>query len=344
VHQRIKQRGLRSTALPVVLCIGALGLTACDHGDKAKAKTPSPPRPPARPSGVAVVTIQSLPRIINASGTVTPWEEVPVGAETGGLTAVSVNAEEGQVVRQGQILVALNDTMLRAQLHQQEASVASAKATLAEAQAALGRSRELQAKGYLSAGLARHRHRPPADRRRPAGRRRRLAQRNHRPPGPGRHPRPGLGPDQPPQRHQGPDRLGRRPSCSASSATAAWSWTPRSPKPTCWPCAPACRPRSRPTRSARPPARSASSPPRSTPRPGSAWPASAWRRAAASARACSPAPRSPPALSPPRPSRPPPSSIARTSRACSWSTRQPRPSSGASTSWPATPTARPPTA
>ncbi len=151
VHQRIKQRGLRSTALPVVLCIGALGLTACDHGDKAKAKTPKASQAASQTVGVSVVSIQSLPRMINASGTVTPWEEVPVGAETGGLTAVSVNAEEGQTVRQGQILVAMNDTMLRAQLHQQEAALASAKATLAEAQAALGRSRELQAKGYLSA-------------------------------------------------------------------------------------------------------------------------------------------------------------------------------------------------
>ena len=151
VHQRINKRGLRSTALPVVLCIGALGLAACDHGDKAKAKTPKPSQAASQTVGVAVVTVQALPRIINASGTVTPWEEVPVGAETGGLTAVSVNAEEGQTVRQGQILVAMNDTMLRAQLHQQEAALASAKATLAEAQAALGRSRELQAKGYLSA-------------------------------------------------------------------------------------------------------------------------------------------------------------------------------------------------
>ena len=117
VHHRINKRGLGSTALPVVLCIGVLGLAACDHGDKAKAKTPKPSLTASQTVSVAPVTIQSLPRIINASGTVTPWEEVPVGAETGGLTAVSVNAEEGQTVRQGQILVALNDTMLRAQLH-----------------------------------------------------------------------------------------------------------------------------------------------------------------------------------------------------------------------------------
>ncbi|CAN5533729.1 efflux RND transporter periplasmic adaptor subunit [soil metagenome] len=152
MHQRINKRGLQSTALSLVLCIGALSLTACDHG-KDKAQADAAKKPSATASltvSVATVTIQSLPRLISASGTVTPWEEVPVGAETGGLTAVSVNAEEGQTVRQGQILVSLNDTMLRAQLRQQEASVASAKATLAEATAALGRSRELQAKGYLS--------------------------------------------------------------------------------------------------------------------------------------------------------------------------------------------------
>uniref|UniRef100_B0SYT0 Efflux transporter, RND family, MFP subunit n=1 Tax=Caulobacter sp. (strain K31) TaxID=366602 RepID=B0SYT0_CAUSK len=151
VHQRINRRGLRSTALPVVLCIGALSLAACDHNDKAKAKATKPSQAASQTVGVAVVTVQALPRIINASGTVTPWEEVPVGAETGGLTAVSVNAEEGQTVRQGQVLVAMNDTMLRAQARQQEASVASARATLAEAQSALARSRELQAKGYLAA-------------------------------------------------------------------------------------------------------------------------------------------------------------------------------------------------
>jgi RND family efflux transporter MFP subunit len=151
VHQRINKRGLRSTALPVVLCIGALSLVACDHGDKAKAKTKKPAPTASQTVGVATVVTQALPRTINASGTVSAWEEVPVGAETGGLTAVAVNVEEGQMVRQGQVLVQLNDTVLRAQLRQADAAVTSAQATLAEAAAALRRSRELQQKGYLSA-------------------------------------------------------------------------------------------------------------------------------------------------------------------------------------------------
>ena len=150
MHQRIKKRGLRSTALPLVLGIGVLALGACDHGDKSKEKVKKPASTASQTVGVSAVTMQALPRMISASGTVQAWEEVPVGAETGGLTAVAVNIEEGQVVRQGQVLVQLNDTVLRAQLRQQDASVASARATQAEADAALRRSHDLQQKGYLS--------------------------------------------------------------------------------------------------------------------------------------------------------------------------------------------------
>lgn len=140
---------MRSGALVVILSMGAIALAGC--GDK-KPKKAKPPvgAAAAQTVGVATVTSQAVPREINATGTISPWEEVVVGAETGGLSAVSVEAEEGQTVRAGQVLVKLNDTLLSAQLRQQDASVASARASLAEAEAALRRSRELQSKGYLS--------------------------------------------------------------------------------------------------------------------------------------------------------------------------------------------------
>ena len=153
VHDQNRGRS-RSSAVIGVVCVSALALVACQGGDKAKSAKAKKAAPAAvlaaQTVSVAVVSLQSLPRVINASGTISAWEEVPVGAETGGLTAVAVNAEEGQTVRAGQVLVALNDTVLRAQLRQQDAAVASAKATLAEAGAALNRSRELQQKGFLS--------------------------------------------------------------------------------------------------------------------------------------------------------------------------------------------------
>ncbi|MBU4433734.1 MAG: efflux RND transporter periplasmic adaptor subunit, partial [Alphaproteobacteria bacterium] len=141
---------MRSSALVVVLGMGAIALAGCG-GDKTAKKTKPPASATASQTvSVAIVASQAVPRQINATGTISPWEEVVVGAETGGLTAVMVNAEEGQTVQAGQVLVKLNDTLLSAQLRQQEAGVASARATLAEAEAALGRSRELQSKGYLS--------------------------------------------------------------------------------------------------------------------------------------------------------------------------------------------------
>jgi len=139
------------SALVLVLGVSAIALAGC--GKKPEKKTKTAPAASATVS-VATVVNQPIARQINATGTISPWEEVPVGAETGGLTAVAVNAEEGQTVQAGQILVQLNSTLIAAQLRQQDASVASAKATLAEANAALNRAKELQAKGYLSqAGL-----------------------------------------------------------------------------------------------------------------------------------------------------------------------------------------------
>ena len=151
VLNRINGRRPKLSALVLVLGVSAIALAGC--GDKKAKKEKTAPTASATVS-VAVVASQPIARQINATGTISPWEEVPVGAETGGLTAVSVNAEEGQTVRAGQVLVQLNSTLIAAQLRQQDASVASAKATLAEANAALNRAKELQAKGYLSqAGL-----------------------------------------------------------------------------------------------------------------------------------------------------------------------------------------------
>jgi RND family efflux transporter MFP subunit len=134
---------LKSIRAAVVVS-AVLMLAAC--GGKKEAA----PAKPALTVTVQPVSLQPLSRTVEASGTVAAWEMVPVGAETGGLTAVAVYADEGSYVRQGQVLVKMNDSVLASQLRQQDAQVASARAQLAQANANLSRARELRQKGYLA--------------------------------------------------------------------------------------------------------------------------------------------------------------------------------------------------
>lgn len=128
-----------------LLGIAALALTACGGSSDKE------PAPTATTTVSAVTTtVASLPRIVVASGTVSAWEEVPVGAETGGMTATAVLVDEGSYVRQGQPLVRMNDALLRAQLNQQRAAVQTAEANASRDDAALARAQELKERGFLS--------------------------------------------------------------------------------------------------------------------------------------------------------------------------------------------------
>ncbi|WP_292034580.1 MULTISPECIES: efflux RND transporter periplasmic adaptor subunit [unclassified Brevundimonas] len=135
----------------ILAAAAALTLSACGGHGEDKSKTGDKPAGASRQTVSAATAIeQALPRVIVASGSVSAWEEVPVGAETGGLTAVGVYVDEGSYVRQGQVLVKLNDALLQAQLRQQQAAVETAEANAARDDAALGRAQELKQRGFLS--------------------------------------------------------------------------------------------------------------------------------------------------------------------------------------------------
>lgn len=135
-------------ALGMVLAVAAaLALAGCGGGDKTAESTAPKSRQTVT---AATIVLTDLPRIVTASGTVSAWEEVPIGAETGGMEATAVYVDEGSYVRQGQPLVQMNDALLRAQLRQQEASVQSARANLSRDEAALARAEELKGRGFLS--------------------------------------------------------------------------------------------------------------------------------------------------------------------------------------------------
>jgi len=131
------------------MALSAFLLASCGgHGDeKTEEKAAGGSRQTVT---AATVTLTNLRRTVTASGTVSAWEEVPVAAETGGLTAVAVYVDEGSYVRQGQPLVQMNDVLLRAQLRQQQAQVQLGEANVARDDAALERAQQLKARGFLS--------------------------------------------------------------------------------------------------------------------------------------------------------------------------------------------------
>ncbi len=137
---------LRHGAAALLCGLAALGLAACDQ--------PQAAAPAERPVAATVTTVavesRPLTRQVVASGTVKPWEEIVIGAESQGLAVVEVTVDEGDTVTQGQVLLRLNDAVLKAQFDQQTANLAAAKAALAEAQANLARAQDLQAHGNVS--------------------------------------------------------------------------------------------------------------------------------------------------------------------------------------------------
>lgn len=144
IRQTLRHTLRPGLVLGLTLALGA-GLSACSRKEEAPAK------PRASLTITAVVArVGPLDRTVEASGTVVAWEDVSVGAETGGLTVVRLLVDEGDYVQKGQLLLQMDDALLVAQRRQREASVAAARASLAQASAALARSRELQQRGYLS--------------------------------------------------------------------------------------------------------------------------------------------------------------------------------------------------
>jgi HlyD family secretion protein len=101
---------------------------------------------------------------ITVTGTIVPRQEVAVGTDVAGLLVLELNADQGDVVKEGDILARLDKSSLEIQLAQIEAQRAQADASIAQSEAqivdaeiavrqaleALERARALSAKGINS--------------------------------------------------------------------------------------------------------------------------------------------------------------------------------------------------
>lgn len=88
----------------------------------------------------AVVTVSVQPTVFRAlqrtlavTGTVSAWDELPIGSEANGLRIEAVHVDEGDFVTRGQVLAELNSSILSAQLQALRARYASATAAIEKA-------------------------------------------------------------------------------------------------------------------------------------------------------------------------------------------------------------------
>ncbi|HMO24021.1 MAG TPA: biotin/lipoyl-binding protein, partial [Candidatus Melainabacteria bacterium] len=80
--------------------------------------------------GTEKAAIRPFSEHLKVSGTIWARDHLTVGAEIGGLKVDSIKAEEGDFVKEGQVLATLNSSILRAQLSGEEARLTRARANL----------------------------------------------------------------------------------------------------------------------------------------------------------------------------------------------------------------------
>ncbi len=100
---------------------------------------------------VAEVGISAVPSTVSIIGTIAARYDMPIGVEGDGGRVTAVYVEAGDHVKQGQVLVHLNNSVLEPQVTNLEAALEQARAEAELAEAEYQRARAVGASGALSA-------------------------------------------------------------------------------------------------------------------------------------------------------------------------------------------------
>jgi len=136
-------RNAISAAAVALLAAGCSPNDAAQDGAKSKA-------PPGVPVVTAQVVRKPMPVKLQAIGNVEPYTSVSIKSRIDGQI-VAVRFQDGQDVRQGQLLFELDPRALEAQVKQLEANVMRDKVLVANDQAKEKRYSDLLDKGFISA-------------------------------------------------------------------------------------------------------------------------------------------------------------------------------------------------
>jgi len=148
----MKQRlRLGAIAAAVLLAVGVAAWSLRASGATDTSADNTAQKPSVLTVEVVAPQQQSWPQTVQASGPVSPWQEIIVSPETGGLRIAELLVDVGSVVKRGQLLARLADDSLQADLRKQQAAVAQAQANLDQAASNLQRAKMVEGSGALSA-------------------------------------------------------------------------------------------------------------------------------------------------------------------------------------------------
>jgi HlyD family secretion protein len=137
--------GLLAAAALATFLGGALALDGCQKGAPVAAAEAAP-----RAVRVARVVNEPLASALTVSGILTPREEAAVTSELGGYKVEKVFVDQGDWVKAGQPLAQLDDTLLRAQINEQQAMVTQQTLNAERAESQAKNVEGLDNKGILS--------------------------------------------------------------------------------------------------------------------------------------------------------------------------------------------------
>lgn len=141
----------------VVLAVGGTRLMGARPTTPAPAPSPITASTPIAAQSVTVATVEtnSVNRTLEATGSVAAYEMIPVSSQATGLQIKEILVDRGDLVKAGQLMARLDDSLLQAQLTQAKASEAQAEARLAELRAGMRKEEIAQAEARLEQTRAR---------------------------------------------------------------------------------------------------------------------------------------------------------------------------------------------